>query len=258
MGIVNLTDDSYFAGSRVLSADGDITPFLRRTELLLAEGAEIIDIGACSTRPGFTPVGEEEEWRRLEPALRAVKRHFPGVSISIDTYWSSVVRKACDLVGNFIVNDISAGDDDPEMLPTVGRLGLPYIAMHKREFPQEIPVHEAVAEYFRGFAARACEHGITEWTLDPGFGFAKTLDQNYELLRHLDVFEEFGRPVLVGISRKSMIYKLLGITPEEALPATQAAHFAALQNGADILRVHDAAEARNTINIYKKLLTLQS
>ena len=258
MGIVNITDDSYFAESRCV----DVCAAMERVSRLLEEGADIIDIGACSTRPGSTPVGADEEWRRLEPVLKAVNEAFPDARLSIDTYWSSVVRKAYDLIGDFIVNDISAGEDDPEMLPVVGELGLTYIAMHKRGNPQTMQqmtdYQDVVAEvksYFDDFSAKADSFGIKDWILDPGIGFAKTIEQNYELISRLKELKAvrigtcYPR-ILVGVSRKSMIYKYLNISPEESLPATQVLHLAALQNGADILRVHDVAEALRTRAIY--------
>lgn len=257
MGIVNLTDDSYFAGSRCT----DVPAALGRIGRMLDEGAGIIDIGACSTRPGSLLVDEEEEWRRLEPLLTVLRASFPDVRISLDTFRSSVVSRAHDLIGHFIVNDISAGEDDPEMLPCVARLGLGYVAMHKRGTPSVMQdlcdyedVVKDVASYFKGFGSRAREAGVKDWILDPGFGFAKTVEQNYALLKglHLLRAEQCTR-VLVGVSRKSMITKPLGITPDEALPATQAVHLAALQNGADILRVHDVAEAVRTVWLYRML-----
>lgn len=254
MGIVNLTDDSYYASSRC----PEVNSALARVGTMISEGADIIDIGACSTRPGALPVGEEEEWKRLKPVLEALRKEYLSAVISIDTCWSSVVRKACDLTGSFIVNDISAGEDDPAMLETVGRLGLTYVAMHKRGNPvtmQSMTDYEdvtgTVVRYFDDFAVKASQAGISDWILDPGFGFAKTIDQNYELLRNLSRFKSIGRPVLVGVSRKSMVYKKFGITPEEALPATQVLHLHALSSGADILRVHDVAEARRTVEIYR-------
>ncbi len=258
MGIVNLTDDSYFAGSRCPSAEAAVALAARHVR----EGAAILDIGACSTRPGSAPVGAEEEWRRLRPALNAIRNEFPSIRISVDTYWSEVVRRTYDLIGDFIVNDISAGEDDPSMLPTVGHLGLTYVAMHKRGVPGTMQsmtdyddVTAEVIRYFVEFSSKAETYGIRDWIVDPGFGFAKTADQNYELLRNLRQLEEIpgNRKILVGISRKSMIYKPLGITPEESLPATQAAHMAALMNGADILRVHDTAEAVRTAVLFGKL-----
>lgn len=258
MGIVNLTDDSYFAGSRCLGTDGDVVAAagraVARVAGMLDDGADIIDVGACSTRPGSVAVGANEEWRRLEPALAAIKEKFPDARISVDTYWASVVSKVYALIGDFIVNDISAGEDDPEMLPAVGELGLEYIAMHKKGNSQTMTglcqyedVTEEVVAYFEEFESKAASCGIRNWILDPGFGFAKNIEQNYQLLRELDRFQVFQRPVLVGISRKSMIYRYFGITPEEALPATQVLHKYAVEKGAGILRVHDVAEAARTL-----------
>lgn len=254
MGIVNLTDDSYFAQSRCQ----DVEAALERAGRLIDEGADIIDVGACSTRPGSQPVGEEVEWARLEPFLKEFVIAWPGIRLSIDTYFSSVVRKSHDVCGSFIVNDISAGEDDPKMLQTVGNLGLEYVAMHKRGDSLTMQmmtdyedVTSEVKDYFDRFAEKADAFGIKDWILDPGFGFAKTVPQNYELIRNLPTFKPSGRPLLVGISRKSMIYRYFDITPEESLPATQALHMQALINGADILRVHDVAEAKRTLAIYR-------
>ena len=258
MGIVNLTDDSFYPGSRCMGAEVAVDMAGKH----VAGGATIIDVGACSSRPGSLPVGPEEEWKRLEPALKAIREAFPSVEISVDTYWSGVVEKVNDLIGRFLVNDISAGEDDPMMLPVAGRLGLPYVAMHKRGDPLRMQsmtgYHDVVAEvesYFVDFAEKADRWGIREWILDPGFGFAKTVDQNYELLRGLERFRTVGgdRKVLVGVSRKSMIYKPLGITPQDSLAATQVVHLEALRNGADILRVHDSAEAAQTVSLYRLL-----
>lgn len=254
MAIVNLTDDSYFAESR---CDG-VDAALGRIGALLDEGADIIDIGACSSRPGSIPIGEEEEWRRLEPVLKAVRARWPDVVLSIDTYWSSVVRRAYSVIGRFIVNDISAGEMDPAMLQTVGELGLAYVAMHMRGTPQTMQtltdyhdVADDVADYFKEFESRAAEAGIENWILDPGFGFAKTVEQNYQLMSRLSDLKAFSRPILVGVSRKSLIYKKFNISPEDSLPATQVLHILSLERGADILRVHDVAEARRTVELYK-------
>lgn len=258
MGIVNLTDDSYFSPSRC--ADTDQALSLARR--MIDEGAGIIDFGACSSRPGAELSDPETEWRRLQPVLASFRDAFPDVRISIDTIWASVVSRACGLIGSFIVNDISAGEDDPRMLETVGALGLPYVAMHKRGTPQTMQsltdyddVTSEVLEYFRAFSVKADAFGIKEWIIDPGFGFAKTVGQNYELIRGLSSFREGfpSKKILVGVSRKSMIYRFLNITPEESLPATQVLHLTALQNGADILRVHDVAEAARTISLYRML-----
>ena len=263
MGIVNLTDDSYFAQSRCSDTDA----VLRRVGQMADEGADIIDFGAWSSRPGSVPSGPEEEWRRLAPALSAVRKEFPDLRISVDTYWSSVVEKTYGLIGDFLVNDISAGEDDPIMLPTVGRLGLEYVAMHKRgtslTMQSLTDYDDVVAEvirYFEEFSVRASESGIRRWMMDPGFGFAKTVEQNYALLSGLssllDASSAWHLPpsrILVGVSRKSMIYKPLGISPGEALEATQAVHMAALMNGADILRVHDVKEAKQTVSLYEMM-----
>ena len=255
LGIVNLTDDSYYAPSRARSCEA----FMDRVRTLVAEGADIIDIGACSTRPGSQPVGAEEEWRRLEPALKALRNEFPELPVSIDTYWASVVEHVHDCIGPFIVNDISAGAYDGGMLPLVGRLGLPYIAMHLRGTPETMQsltdyphgVTAEVLRYFKAFAKRAAKAGVTDWILDPGFGFAKTVEQNWTLLEELELLQVLQMPILVGISRKSMIYKRFGITPEASLPATQVAHYMALERGATWLRVHDVAEARRTVAIWR-------
>lgn len=255
LGIVNLTDDSYYAPSRAASCEA----FLNRVRKMASEGADYVDVGACSTRPGAKPVGAEEEWRKLEPALRALRSEFPQLRVSIDTYWSSVVEWAYDCIGPFLVNDVSAGAYDKRMLPLVGRLGLPYVAMHMRGTPETMQsltdyprgVTAEVLRYFRAFAKRAAKAGVHDWILDPGFGFAKTVEQNWTLLEELDRLLVLQMPILVGVSRKSMIYKRFDITPEESLPATQVAHFLALQRGATYLRVHDVAEARRTVAIYR-------
>lgn len=258
MGIVNLTDDSYFSASRCATPSQALSLASR----LVEEGASILDFGACSTRPGSEAVGAEEEWRRLAPVLDAVRKEFPDVRISVDTYWSDVVRKAYDVIGDFVVNDISAGEDDPDMLSVVGRLGLTYVAMHKRGTPKTMQsmtdyedVTLSVVDYFKDFSRKAEQAGTGDWILDPGFGFAKTLEQNYDLMRDLGRFKAVfpSQKLLVGVSRKSMVYRLLEITPEESLPATQVLHLHALQNGADILRVHDVAQAAQTVSLYRML-----
>ena len=197
----------------------------------------------------------------MEPALQALRSAFPEARVSIDTYWSPVVERVYDLIGPFMVNDISAGAFDAEMLPLVGRLGLPYIAMHMRGTPETMQsltdypkgVTAEVLRYFKAFAKKAAKAGVQDWILDPGFGFAKTVEQNWTLLQELEKLQVFQMPILVGVSRKSMIYKRFGITPEESLPATQIAHWLALQRGATWLRVHDVAEARRTVEIYSMM-----
>ena len=253
MGILNLTPDSFYAGSRVGSDSA-----LQRVQDLFSEGADVVDLGACSTRPGSAQPSLEEEWARLEPALHAMMRF--SRPISIDTYRAEIVRRAYELIGPFMVNDISAGQLDPEMLPTVGRLGLPYVAMHMRGTPETMQqftdyddVVAAVIAYFQEFSIKAEDAGIREWILDPGFGFSKTLAQNYQLLGRLEELSVLNRPILAGLSRKSMVYKIAGITPEEALPATQVVQFAALVRGATWLRVHDVAAAVATARLYSTM-----
>ena len=272
MGILNLTDDSYFAASRCLGADGkpDLDAFLGKARQMTEEGADLLDVGACSSRPGADPVSPKEEWARLKPALKALRAEFPDLPVSVDTWRADIAERVYDTIGPFWINDISAGEDDPAILTVAGRLGLPYVAMHKRgtsrtmqsltdyapdpERPHLSPVTAAVLRYFRDFEARAAAAGLRNWIPDPGFGFAKTVEQNYQLLKELDSLQELGREILVGISRKSMIYKRFNIMPEEALPATQILHEAALRRGASILRVHDVAEARRTVALYRELL----
>ena len=265
MGIININGESFYQASRHLGVE-DVEKNFRR---MIEEGADIVDFGACSTRPGSTPVTMEQEWEYLEKSLERVAqvkselfcKGEPVPEISIDTFRSEIVRRACDILGPVIVNDISAGEDDPQMLSTVGELGLSYIAMHKRGTPDTMQTltdypDGVVAEvrcYFEEFAQKADKYGIEDWILDPGFGFAKTIEQNYELLEGLDQLLNLGKPVLVGLSRKSMIYKFLDITPEESLPATCILNFRALQKGASILRVHDVRQAVQTVRLFQKL-----
>lgn len=235
MGIINLTPDSFFPDSRCSVQDA-----AARIARMLDDGADIIDIGAVSTRPGAGDVGTEEEWRRLSPVLPMLE----GVRFSVDTTSAEIVRRVFREAGPFIVNDISAGWDDPEMLPAVAGLGLEYVAMHKRGNPRTMDSMCAyprgvVAEltgYFRNFAERAEALGIRNWVLDPGFGFAKTEEQNLELLERLGEFKAFGRPILVGIADKRFTH---GDTGKY--------HRIALRNGADILRVHDVAAAKKLV-----------
>ena len=256
MGIVNLTGDSFFAPSRAQT----VKDALQMAETLLSEGADILDFGAASSRPGAEDIGAAAELDRLIPVLKEVKTAFPSCRISVDSYHSQVVTRLYDEIGPFMVNDISAGRLDPAMLPAAGRLKLPYVAMHMRGTPETMQtltdygndIVTEVSDYFRNFSERASEYGIDDWILDPGFGFAKTAGQNFELLSGLGRLTGHGRRILVGVSRKSMIYKYFNISPEEALPQTQVLHLIALQNGADILRVHDVAEAARTVEIYRR------
>lgn len=275
MGIVNLTDDSYYANSRCLDRDDkemSISKALARATRLVEEGATIIDLGACSTRLGAESIGAKMEWERLEGPLREIWLTLPQVKVSVDTWWSEVVERCCDMLSGlscredvrnrFIVNDISAGEDDADMLPLVGREDLSYIAMHKKgnsKTMQSLCHYEnvtlEVVEYFKEFSRKAERFGIRNWILDPGFGFAKDIAQNYQLLRESHIFkEEFpNQELLIGVSRKSMIYRLFNTTPEDSLAQTQVLHMKALQNGADILRVHDVEEAARTVRLYSLL-----
>ena len=235
MGILNLTPDSFCAPSR-----GNMA--------ILESGADIIDIGACSTRPGHTPVGAKEEWRRMKRTLAQIRRDHPELPLSIDSYWSEVVRRAYDLIGPFIVNDVTAGEGDPQMLSTVAELGLTYIPMHHG------PAENAsdVLDWYRDLTAKAEYQGVRDWILDPGFGFGKTMEQNFSVFHTLERLQEAGHPVLVGISRKRMVWMPLGLTPDTAGEATQHLHMEALERGADILRVHDVAETFQTIDRYRR------
>lgn len=216
------------------------------------EGADIIDIGACSSRPGSVYPGEAEEWKRLRPALGVIASDFRDCRFSVDTFSSEIVRRCYDCIGPFLVNDISAGEADGSMLDTVAELGLPYIAMHSRGDGKTMDsmcdytdVVEDVKDYFRAFGHRAAEAGLEDWILDPGFGFAKTVGQNLEMLARLGEFKELGRPVLVGISRKRMVWEPLGLTPDSCLDVTLALEGQAVLQGAAYLRVHDVAACRN-------------
>lgn len=265
MGIINVNNESFYSGSRYTAAREVVC----RIEEMASLGASIVDLGACSTRPGSTPVSLEQEWEYLKGVLELVAReNLSGVKISIDTFRSDIVRRAHDIVGEFIVNDISAGEDDPCMLSTVGELGLPYIAMHKRGTPSTMQqmcdypngVVEAVTDYFKDFEARAAACGIKEYIMDPGFGFAKNMEQNYTLFKGMPQmkseiagFAGVERKLLVGISRKGMIWKPLGITPDEALAGTCAMNLQALLLGADIIRVHDVAEAVQCVKLWECL-----
>ena len=257
MAIVNATPDSFYSSSRTQSHDAVV----ERVREAIDEGATIIDIGGYSSRPDATDVSLEEEWYRVEMALKATREVSSEVAISIDTFRSEIVRRAVAQFGEIIVNDITAGKGDENMLATVAELGLPYIAMHMRGTPQTMQqqtdynnvVVDVVEELIERLQA-IDEVGIDrrKVALDPGFGFAKTTEQNFELLSGLHWLVKLGQPLLVGVSRKSMIYKTLGITPEESLSATQAVHWEALRQGATLLRVHDVKEAVETIKLYEK------
>ena len=241
MGIINLTEDSFYAPSRAKELDA----FCRRADALLEAGAEILDLGACSSRPGSQEVSPDEEWTRLEPALKEAARRYPGVTISIDTYRASIVLMAYQTIGRFWVNDISSGEWDEAMLPVAGRLGLRYIAMHHQGSFMTMhqpyaydDVVEAGKQYFSDFAVRAKEAGVTDWVLDPGFGFSKSNEDNQLLFDRLDELKSFRRPLLVGVSRKRFIWQPRGLTPDTCGDIVREYEERAAAMGADIIRTH--------------------
>jgi dihydropteroate synthase len=256
MGILNVTPDSFYASSRI-ALKGD--QVLDKAKEMTQEGADILDVGGYSTRPNAEEVSEEEEINRVLPAIQMIKARFPDILVSIDTFRSTVAANAVR-EGADIVNDISGGTLDESMLATVGRLDVPYIAMHMRGTPKDMQTQthyeDILAEMLQYFGEKlsACKKaGIKDVIIDPGFGFAKTLEQNYWILKNLSYFKIIQSPILAGVSRKSMIYKILELNPEDALNGTTALHMAALINGANILRVHDVKEAVQTITLYKQL-----
>ena len=256
MGILNVTPDSFFAGSRKRT-EADIAV---RIEEILAQGGDWIDIGGYSSRPDATPVTADEEMRRLELGLEILRHDYPSVPVSVDTFRADVARYCVEKYGVAMINDISAGELDPEMFRTVADLKVPYIMMHMRGTPQTMAsltdytnLMDEIMLYFAEKVRQLCLMGVSDLILDPGFGFSKTLEQNYELMAHLREFGIFDLPILVGISRKRMIYQLLGGTPEESLNGTTALHTYALLNGADILRVHDVKEAVEAVRIVQKI-----
>lgn len=262
MGILNVTPDSFFSGSRAMSAY-DIE---RRVETMLTQGVDIIDIGACSTRPGADPVSDDEETARLSRGMEIVRRLAPDIPVSVDTFRASVARSAVTTMGCDIVNDISGGTLDDNMVATVADLHCPYILMHMRGTPATMQtlteyrddVTATVISELQRQVRRFEQAGVADIIIDPGFGFAKTVDQNYAVMAGLRRFAIFGRPVLVGISRKSMITKALSIRADEALEATTALNAYALDRGADILRVHDVAAARQAVDIYVRIASASS
>ena len=256
MGILNITPDSFYAGSQK-QTEAEIAA---RAEAILQEGGTIIDIGGYSSRPDAAEVSEEEEMARLETALRVLNLEFPDAVLSVDTFRSAIARRCVEEFGVAIVNDISGGELDKDMFRTIADLRVPYVMMHMRGTPQTMQQHtqyeHLTADILQWFAAKLetlYQMGANDVIIDPGFGFSKTLEQNYELMRHLSDFRIFGLPLLVGISRKSMIYKLLGDTPTESLNGTSVLNTYALLNGADILRVHDVREAVEAIRLVEQL-----
>ena len=254
MGILNVTPDSFFAGSRTFSEK----TVLERAEKLLSEGAAILDIGGYSSRPGSTDIPAEEEKNRIVPAIKSLVQEFPEVIISVDTFRADVAEAAIN-AGAGIINDISGGSIDGRMFATTAALQVPYILMHMRGTPQTMQTltdyHDLMPELLSYFAQKTNELqrvGVNDIIIDPGFGFAKTVDQNYEVLQNLETLQMLVLPILAGMSRKSMTYKTLGIGPEEALNGTTALNMLALTKGAKILRVHDVKEAVQTVKLYLK------
>lgn len=256
MGVLNFSPDSFFEGSRIATDEKSV---LKKVEKMLEEGADILDVGGYSSRPHAEHIPVEEEIRRVVPAIAAIKKTFGEVIISIDTFRAAVAKAAVEM-GAAMVNDISAGSLDESMLPTVAKLGVPYLAMHMRGNPQTMQEQTEyedlipdILNYFASKIEQFQKFGIKDILVDPGFGFAKTREQNFDLLRNLRSFRQLGFPVVVGVSRKSMIYKTLNLSPSEALNGTTALHMYALVQGAQILRVHDVKEAKETIQLFQQL-----
>lgn len=252
MGILNVTPDSFYSGSRLQSEEA----VLQKAGQMILEGATILDIGGQSTRPNSTRISTEVELERVLPAIKSIKNKFPTVFISIDTYNASVAKEAV-AAGADMVNDISAGTMDAEMIATVAALNVPFIAMHMQGTPttmQQNPTYKNVAtevvDYFIKKTEQLKQAGIKDILIDPGFGFGKTIEHNFQLLKQLEVFSIFHLPLLAGLSRKSTIYKTLGISSEEALNGTTVLNTIALTKGATILRVHDVKEAKEAITLF--------
>lgn len=256
MGILNITPDSFFDGGKYK----DENIILKQVEKMLAEGATFIDIGAFSSRPGAESVSEKEELTRITPIVHLLTKEFKEILISIDTF-RSVVATKCIEAGAALINDISAGLQDEKMLPTIAKYKVPYIMMHMKGNPQTMQqqtTYENLVKdilfYFSERVAEARELGIHDLIIDPGFGFAKTVEQNYDLLKNLDLFQNINLPILAGLSRKSMIYKVLQTDAKNALNGTTALHMYALQKGTHILRVHDVKEAVECVKLHQQLL----
>lgn len=256
MAIVNVTPDSFYAASRKWSTQA----VEQHVAAALKQGATMFDVGGYSTRSGAAEVSAEEEWRRVELGATVVRSQ-TNLPLSIDTFRAEIAARATERFGEVIINDISAGEADKQMVGVVAANGLPYVAMHMRGTPQSM---QSLTDYPRGVVCEVVEYlrrrlewlngqGVERVILDPGFGFAKSVEQNYQLLAGLGNVVALGVPVLVGLSRKSMIYKLLGVTPEESLPATSALNLFALGRGATILRVHDVGEAADVVKLHKTL-----
>ena len=254
MGIINATPDSFFSESRAFSENA----VAKKAEAMLEDGANILDIGACSTRPFAPEVSEAEEISRLRFALSAIRVVAPNACLSVDTYRASVARMCVEEYGVDIINDISGGDFDPAMFDTVAQLHVPYVVMHTTGKPDTMQINptysHVVAEVIQNLSKKISKlrrMGVCDIIIDPGFGFGKTIEQNYQMLQHLSDFQLLNAPILVGVSRKSMIYKPLQCTAEEALNGTTAIHTIALMKGAHILRTHDVKEAVEAVKLFQ-------
>ncbi|SHI64581.1 Dihydropteroate synthase [Tangfeifania diversioriginum] len=259
MGIINVTPDSFYDGGKL----EDEKVLLSAVEKMITDGASFIDIGAVSTKPGAAMVSTKEELGRLLPAVHAIRKNFPGIHLSVDTFRSWVAVRVIDEIGPIIVNDISGGTLDSKMFETIGKMNVPYILTHIQGTPrtmQEDPHYEDVVRDVSNWLSERVKKltklGVKDVIIDPGFGFGKNIQHNYDLLNRLDSFKVFQLPVMVGLSRKSMICKLLNCSPEEALNGTSVLNSMALLGGADILRVHDVKEAIEAIKIYEALKSI--
>jgi dihydropteroate synthase len=256
MGIINVTPDSFYDGGKLTDTD----TLLKSVEKMVKDGAAFIDVGAISTRPGAAMISTKTELERLLPAVHAVRNNFPDIPVSIDTFRSWVAVRVIEEIGPIVVNDVSGGSLDSKMFETIGKMNVPYILTHIQGTPQnmhENPTYDDVVREVSNWLSERVKQltkfGVKDVIIDPGFGFGKNISHNYELLNRLDSFKVFQLPVIAGLSRKSMIWKLLSIKPEEALNGTSVVNTMALLGGADILRVHDVKEAVEAIKIFKAL-----
>ena len=256
MGILNITPDSFYKNSRT-----DLTNLIEKAQLMIDEGADFLDVGGFSSRPGAIDIPEDDELRRVIPAIDLLVKKFPDIPISVDTFRSKVAKEAVK-AGAALINDITGGDGDKQMFKTIAELKVPYILMHMRGNPQNMQSKAVYSDmlgeiiyYFSKRINELTEHGVNDIILDPGFGFAKTIAQNFYLLDHLHDLSVLKLPVLVGLSRKSLIHKTLNIKPEEALNGTTVLNTIALLNNAKILRVHDVKQAKELINLVKFMRT---
>jgi dihydropteroate synthase len=251
MGILNITDDSFYAGSRMQS----LNAVKDQAEEMLREGADILDLGAQSTRPGSSRISAEDELNKLLPSIKIIKQSFPESVLSIDTYHAKVAKE-CVAAGAAIINDISGGEMDKEMIKTVGNLGVPYICMHMKGVPETMQqqanyenVTREILDFFIAKIEECKSEGIKDIIIDPGFGFGKNISQNFLLLKNLELFKILDKPIMAGLSRKSTIYRTLKVSPEESLNGTTVLNTIALLHGVSILRVHDVKEAREAISL---------